>query len=298
MTIVGTGQYTYQVIENWGNFPPGITFGDVGTVAVDSQDRVYAFQRQDPPILVFDSEGNFLTSWGDDNLQMGHGIYIGSDDIIYLTNSRQHLALKYTLDGQSLMVLGTKGQASDTGCTVPGNRVLRPAGPFNRPTQMVRSPSGNLFVSDGYCNSRVHQFSPEGELISSWGKPGKDFTGELYVPHCVWVDSEGLVYVCDRDNSRVQVFSVEGEFIAEWPDMFRPTSIYMDANETVYVSESQGFIREVSWADKSKTLGQISIWDKQGNNLVRWAAAPRPIGFMGTLGGTSTERGKVSSTST
>ena len=270
MTEVGTGQYRYQVIENWGNLPSSITLGNVGAVAVDSRDRVYVFQRGEPAILVFDSEGNFLTSWDDDNVNMGHGIYIGPDDVLYMTNSRKHLALKYTLDGQPLMVLGTKGQASDSGCTVPGRRVLQAVGPFNRPTQMVRSPSGDLYVSDGYCHCRVHRFSPDGKLISSWGKPGGYLPGELYVPHCVWVDREGLVYVCDRDNSRVQVFSAEGEFISEWTDMFRPMSIYMDANETVYVTESQGFIRELSWADKSQTIGQISIWDKQGNNLVRW----------------------------
>ena len=192
-------------------------------------------------------------------------IYIGSDDNVYLTDVYDHVALKYTLDGKPLLVLGNRGQPSDTGAEEDGGAV-RAAGPFNKPTQMVTSPSGVLYVSDGYRNSRVHRFSANGGLISAWGNPGKTAPGEFTVPHCVWVDRQGVVYVCDRDNSRIQVFSAVGEFMAQWTDLYRPTSIYMDASETVYVSElsPQG--------DRSPTGGKISVWDKQGNNLARWEA--------------------------
>ena len=270
MATVGTGKYTYQIVENWGTLPQGMTFGSVGSVAVDSQDRVYAFQRKDPPILVFDSEGNFLNSWGDGVITFGHGIYIGPDDMIYLTDVQDHVTLKFTLDGRPLLLLGNRGQPSDTSAEQAGERVKRPGVPFNMPTQMVPSPSGDIYVSDGYRNCRVHRFSKDGALLSSWGIPGSYYPGQLYVPHCCCVDKQGNVYVCDRDNSRVQVFTPLGEFLNEWTEMYRPMSIYMDTNETFYVSEGTGFIRELHWiTDKTKRYGQISVWDKQGNNLAR-----------------------------
>ena len=255
MTTVGTGQYTYEMIENWGNLPQGWTFGDVSAVAVDSQDRVYVFHRKDPPIIVFDREGNFISSWGNGSINFAHGLHIGPDDVIYLTDRDDHVALKFTLDGRVLMILGTRGQPSDTGCTEDSGTVLRAAEPFNKPAGMVRSPSGDLYVADGYRNSRVHRFSANGDLISSWGNPGKTAPNEFHVPHCLWVNRQGVVYVCDRDNSRIQVFSATGDFMAQWTQMYRPTSIYMDANETVYISE---------------LAPRVSVWDKQGNLLARW----------------------------
>ena len=255
MTTVGTGQYTYEMMENWGTLPPGWTFGAVSAIAVDSQDRVYAFQRKDPPIIVFDREGNFLSSWGNGAIIFAHGIYIGPDDLIYLTDRDDHVAMAYTLDGRPLMVLGTRGQPSDTGCEEDSGKVLRAGEPFNKPAGIVLSPSGDMYVADGYRNCRVHRFSSGGALIASWGEPGKTAPNEFHVPHCLWVDKGGLVYVCDRDNSRIQVFTATGEFLAQWTDMHRPTAIYMDVDETVYVSE---------------LAPRVSVWDKRGNLLARW----------------------------
>ena len=267
MATVGTANYKYEVVESWGTLPQGWTFGNVGTVAVDSQDRVYAFQRKDPPIFVFDREGNFLNSWGNGAVVMGHGLFIGPDDMVYLTDKSDHVTMKYTLDGKPLLVLGKRGQPSDTGCEESGGKVLRPGGPFNMPCQMVLSPSGELYVSDGYRNCRIHRFTPQGHLIASWGNPGKVAPGEFHAPHCVWVDKEGTVFVCDRDNSRIQVFSATGEFITMWTEnIYRPTSIYMDAEETVYITELS------PEGDHAQKGGKISIWEKQGNNLTRWDA--------------------------
>ena len=254
MATVGTGQYTYDVIENWAKLPSDLSFGFVSAAAVDSQDRVYAFQRKDPPILVFDRDGNFLNSWGNGAITFAHGIHIGRDDIIYLTDRDDHLALKFTLDGRPIQILGTRGKYSDTGCEEEAGEVLRAGGPFNMPSGMVPSPSGDLYVSDGYRNCRVHRFSGDGKLISSWGNAGKKAPNEFHVPHDVWVDKQGLVYVCDRENERVQVFTATGEFLAMWTDMGRATSIFMDTDENVYITE---------------LTPRVSIWDKQGNLQAR-----------------------------
>lgn len=264
MVTVGSSRYTYEVIENWGALPEGWTIGEVATVAVDSQDRLYTHQRKEPPILVFDREGNFLNSWGNGAVVTAHGIFIGPDDIVYLTDVGDHVTMKYTLDGKPLLVLGNRGQPSDTGCEEPGGKVLRPGGPFNMPAQMVLSPSGDLYVSDGYRNCRIHRFTPQGQLIASWGDSGKIAPGEFHCPHCMWVDKEGTVFVCDRDNSRIQVFSATGEFITMWTEgLYRPTSIYMDAEETVYLTELS------PEGDRAPRGGKVSVWDKKGNNLAR-----------------------------
>lgn len=108
MTTVGAGKYTYTLIQDWAKLPPGQTFGTVSAVATDSQDRVYAFQRTEPPVVVFDRDGNFLSSWGNGAFVNPHGIYI-ADDIVYLTDREGSVAMKYTLDGKPLLIIGAHG---------------------------------------------------------------------------------------------------------------------------------------------------------------------------------------------
>lgn len=254
MTTVGSGSYSYEVQEKWATLPTGWTFGPVSAVATDSQDRVYAFQRKDPPILVFDRHGTYLNSWGSSAFADPHGINI-VDDVIYVTDRDDHVALKFTLDGKPLMVLGTRGQPSDTGATKDIELPPRSAGPFNKPTEMMVAPSGDLYVSDGYRNSRVHRFSSQGALLDSWGKPGKEEPGEFHLPHSLWVDRQGQVFVCDRENSRIQVFTAAGRFISQWRDIHKPTDIYFDAQEIAYVSEQRP---------------SISILEKSGKVLARF----------------------------
>jgi DNA-binding beta-propeller fold protein YncE len=257
MTTVGSGSYRYEVMETWASLPTGWTFGGVSAVATDSQDRVYVFQRKDPPILVFDKNGTFLSSWGSSAFADPHGINI-VDDVIYVTDRNDHVALKFTLDGKPLMVLGTRGQPSDTGATKDIELPPRSAGPFNKPTEMMVAPSGDLYVSDGYRNSRVHRFSNQGALIESWGKPGKEEPGEFHLPHSLWVDRQSQVYVCDRENSRIQVFTAAGKFISQWRDIHKPTDICFDAQEIAYVSEQRP---------------SISVMEKSGKVLARFETA-------------------------
>lgn len=172
MTTVGTGKYTYTLIQDWARLPHGESFAMVSAVATDSQDRVYAFQRKDPPIVIFDRDGNFLSSWGNGAFLFAHGIYI-ANDIVYLTDRDSSVCLMYTLDGKPIQMLGRHGVHSDTGCERPGDLVPHAAGPFNYPTELVPDPAGDLYVSDGYRNARVHRFSPDGQLRFSWGSPVK-----------------------------------------------------------------------------------------------------------------------------
>ena len=259
MATVGSGDYTYELIENWAKLPEGQTFGNCSAVATDSQDRVYVFQRKDPPIVIFDRDGNYLGCWGIGNFSNPHGIYI-DNDIVYLTDRDDSVCLIYTLDGKPVQILGKRGEHSDTGGEIPGELVPRSAGPFNYPTEMVPSPSGDLYVTDGYRNARVHRFTDAGKLIASWGDPGKIEANHFHLPHSLVVDDEGTIYVCDRENNRMQIFSPEGEFITFWSDMRRPLDISIGKDGLFYISE--GGVNGLS--------PRVSIMNKDGNIVTRW----------------------------
>jgi peptidylglycine monooxygenase len=192
-------------------------------VAVDSRDRVYFYQRKDPPILVFDSEGNFLDAWGEGRLRDAHGICIGPDDHVYVCNRDEHEVLKLTREGKISLVLGQRGRPSLQA-------------PFNHPADVAISGGGQIYVADGYGNSAVHRFSAEGKHLGSWGAPGAA-RGQFTTPHGIWVDAQDRVFVADRENDRVQIFSPEGDYYEEWGDLYHPMDIYIDGSGVVYVTD-------------------------------------------------------------
>ena len=237
MEQVGTGKYTYEVIRDFPKLPKGESFGMISRVATDSQDRVYVFQRKDPPMRVFDREGNHLHSWGTGEIKEAHGLKI-VNDVIYITDRPNSVAMVYTLDGKQMLLLGTLGVHSDTGCGPSPYIVQRAAGPFNHPTEMIRHPNGDLYVTDGYRNSRVHRFTRDGKLLKSWGTPGKK-EGEFHLPHSIAIDGNGKLYIADRSNKRIQIFSPEGDFIGMWTDMTGPNDITLGKDGIFYIAEQE-----------------------------------------------------------
>ena len=262
MVEVGSGPYRYDLIEGWGKLPEGMSFGVVTGIVVDSQERVIVCQQHvEPPVIVFDWHGNYLNSWGIGLLPDPHTLFIDSDDIIYITDRAAHVAMKFTVNGEPLMELGNRGQPSDTGCAKEEGLVLRAGGPFNTPTHMCPSPSGDIYVSDGYRNCRIHRFSSDGKLISSWGQPGESAPGEIRSPHCLWVTSDGNIYVCDRLNNRIQIFSSTGEFIDQWRDLGLPTDLFVDASGDFFVAERLNHEAEVN---------SMVVRDSSGKEKARW----------------------------
>jgi DNA-binding beta-propeller fold protein YncE len=256
MATVGTGKYTFELIEDWAKLPEGWVLGQTGIVT-DSDDRVYLFNRSDHPLIVLDRDGNFITSWGEGVLDDAHGLHIDDDENIYLPVKNSHVVQKYDRSGNLLMTLGEWYKPSDTGWS--GNTeepALRAAGPFNRPSDVSISPDGYLYISDGYGNARVHKFDKDGNLLNSWGAPGKTEPGEFHVPHGVWVHTDGRVFVADRENNRVQIFTQEGEFLTQWTGFARPCDFFIDENNVVFIPELDGFL---SIVDIDGTV--ISRWD-------------------------------------
>ncbi|HEY7167930.1 MAG TPA: peptidyl-alpha-hydroxyglycine alpha-amidating lyase family protein [Candidatus Binatia bacterium] len=256
---VGGGEFRYEVVEGWGKLPDGWKFKEVAAVAVDGQDHVYCFTRGDHPVIVFDREGDYLRSWGEGVFTRAHGATMAPDGTLFLTDDGDHTVRQCTLDGKVLMTLGVPGKAAAYQCGEP----------FNRCTHVAFSPKGEIYVSDGYGNSRVHKYSPDGKLLFSWGEPGAD-PGQFNIVHNICTDKDGWVYVADRENHRVQVFDGNGRYETQWNNMHRPCALYMDTtgrNPLCYVGEL-GPGMPVN--KNCQNLGnRVDIYDKYGRRLAR-----------------------------
>jgi hypothetical protein len=271
--IQGQGEFRYELHEDWEQLPEGWRHGDVAGVATDADDRVYVLNRGDHPLLVYDRGGRFLTSWGEGIFTRPHGITIAGE-AVYLADDSDHTVRKFTLDGKLLQTLGTLNQPSDSGYVAPSlTTIKRGAGPFNRPTRLSVAPNGEMYVSDGYGNARVHRFSAAGELIQSWGEPGTE-PGHLNLPHSVWAHSDGRVLVCDRENDRVQIFSPDGDFLEAWTNVNRPGDLFIQNDHVI--------IGEMNWWQGHKSLTD-RVWPE--NRMARLTVRDMAGGLISTIGG-------------
>lgn len=266
MVELGTAEYTYEVAEGWGKLPDGWSFKEAAAVGVDSKDNVYVFNRGEHPVIIFDREGNFLSSWGEGVFPRAHGVTMGPDDTIFLTDDGDHTMRHCTLDGKVLMTLGISGKPAP----------FMSGDPFNRCTHLAIDPSnGDFFISDGYGNARVHKYSPDGKLILSWGESGTG-PGQFNIAHNIATDKDGWVYVADRENQRMQVFDRNGKFETQWINMAKPCGLFIDqSSELVYVGELG-----VAIGPNSQAYGlgpRVSIMDTKGNTLARLGDGPEGI---------------------
>jgi len=274
-----TDQLRYRVVEGWEHLPDGYHHGDVVGVATDSHDRVHLFTRRESRVLVYDRDGGFVRSWGEGFFTpRTHGLTIAPDDTVYCVDEGRQAIYHFSPEGVLLGTIGTLDVASDTGYDGASlTSIVRGGPPFNRPTNLAVAPSGDLYISDGYGNARVHRFDVDGRLIRSWGEPGTG-PGQFNLPHGVAVAADGRVLVADRENDRIQFFDPEGGYLAEWTDVQRPTSITIDNEGRVYVAEL--------WhrsGDRSPRLGliaedqpgRVSVYNAAGKVLARWGGAGR-----------------------
>ena len=284
MATLGSGAFKYEVSgDEWGDLPDGWSFKETADVAVDSHDNVYAFNRGEHPMIVFDRNGKFLRSWGEGLFNTPHGVTIGPDDSVYCADTVDHTVRKLTPEGKVLMTLGEKDRPSPP---MSGK-------PFNKPTHLaVDLRNGDLYVSDGYSNASVHKFSPDGKLLFSWGESGTD-PGQFNNVHNIATDEDGWVYVCDRENHRIQVFSSEGKFETEWYGFARAASIKV-VDGLAYIGELWSGIADNQMGMR---LGpRVSIVDTKGNILARLsdgAFGVEPIIFYSAHGISVDSRGDI-----
>lgn len=283
-TILGEGEHRYEVVENWGKLPPGLRYSEVAAVGVDSRDNVYVFARGQNPMIVFDREGNFLRTWGQGLFSRAHGLHIGTDDTLYCTDDGDHTVRHMTTEGKLLMEIGIPGKPAD----------YMSGEPFHRCTHTALSPGGDIYVSDGYGNARVHKYSPDGKLLFSWGQPGTN-PGEFNIVHNICCDDDGWVYVADRENHRIQVFNGQGKYETQWNNMHRPCGLCMTRgkNAIAYIGESGP---SMSVNVNSPGIGpRVSLWTLEGKRIAQVGDATRakPSQFTSPHGVAVDSRGDI-----
>ena len=254
---LGSGRFTYEVAVGWETLPPGYSWREVAGVAVDDKDRIYVFNRGEHPIIIFDSDGSFLDSWGEGVFTNPHGLTMGPDDTLYCTDHGDHTVRRCTLDGKVLMTIGVPGKPAEP----------HSGRPFNRCTDVAIDPKTcDLYVSDGYNNSSVHKYSPDGDLLFSWGAPGTD-PGEFNIVHNIATDKDGWVYVADRENHRVQIFDSNGRYETQWNNLHRPCALFISEEQHVYIGELGWGI--FSHRDVPNIGPRITIMNTKGERVGR-----------------------------
>lgn len=240
---VSAQENPYTEVAEWLQSPPSRQLGSVSGVYADVDGNFWITERcganscldrdDVSPIHMYDPSGRWVKGFGDGMFVWPHGIYIDSNGNMWVTDARGDgrrgfQVFKFGPDGEILMTLGEAGIAGDD------------SGHFNGPTDVLVAPDGSIFVSDGHdadSNNRVMKFSADGRFLKSWGMSGSA-AGEFSVPHDLAMDSQGRLFVADRDNNRVQIFNQEGEFLEEWPQFGRPSGLYISNDDTIYVSDN------------------------------------------------------------
>ena len=234
----------YRSERGWGDLPEGREWGSTSAVEIAADGNIWVAERcgantcvgsDADPILLFDKEGNLLRSFGAGLIAWPHGIEVDHEGNLWVTDAwangatdTGHSVLKFSPQGELLMTLGTPGQAGD-----PPERL-------NRPSDVLVAPNGDIYVVESHDRSvgRVSKFRSDGTFIEIWGELGYG-PKEFRDPHALAMDSQGRIFVGDRYNNRIQIFDQEGNFLAIWTQFGRPSGIYIDSNDMIYVADSE-----------------------------------------------------------
>jgi NHL repeat len=242
----------YRPDDGWAKLPPGRTWGATFGVSVDRSDgkSMWAFDRCQnqtfcadshlAPIFHFDPTGKVIANFGADMFAAPHGLFVDRSGDVWVTdfqirNGKGYTVRKFSPDGKLLMTLGKDGVAGDN----------QSQDLFNAPTNVLIAPDDSIFIGDGHgmingkpTNARIVHFTKDGKFIKAWGNPGTG-PGEFNTPHMLAMDSMGRLFVADRGNSRIQIFEQSGRYLTEWKQFGRPSGVYINKSDDIYVSDSQ-----------------------------------------------------------
>jgi sugar lactone lactonase YvrE len=241
----------YERVWPWGELPTGaIDPGDYDArasfigIVEGSDGTIYALSRcmanscegrPEAPLMAFDPDGRLLRSWGEGLMSFPHGLGMDREGNLWVADQGGHQAFKFSPDGQLLMTLGTKGMEGDPA-----------GGRLTEPTAVAVAPNGDVFITEGHNNApdarvaRVSKFAPSGTFIMSWGQTGSGI-GEFSTPHSIAFDSQGRVFVADRNNNRIQIFDQQGNFLDLWYQFGRPSGIAISSDDRMYVADSESY---------------------------------------------------------
>jgi len=215
----------YRVDPNWPQKPAEIKWRYITGVAVDMQDRVWVLNEIKPQVQVYAADGKFLDSWGSDEFSHPHSLRLDREGNLWITDYGAHFVRKFSPKGKVLLTLGTLNKA---GCDQTH---------FGRPTDCVIALNGDVFVTDGYTNNPVVHFDASGRFVKSWGTLGVE-AGQLSQPHHIAMDSQGRLYVAERNNCRIQIFDQSGKSLAQWRNLINPWCLWITPQDEILVSGS------------------------------------------------------------
>jgi DNA-binding beta-propeller fold protein YncE len=233
----------YRVVPDFFKFPKGTIPGEASAVAVNSKGHIFLFQRTKPMLAEYDGQGNFIQSLGEGLFSHPHGLRIDREDNLWTTDDGSHLVLKLDPSGNVLMVLGRINTGAEANWL------------FNKPADVAFASNGDVYVADGYGNSRVVKFDRDGNYLKAWGKYGTG-AGEFNLPHSVAVDDQGRVYVGDRENQRIQIFDADGRFLRQWAGIGYPYGLLITPDQHVWMVDG-GYDRIVELDQDGKILGAL-----------------------------------------
>jgi DNA-binding beta-propeller fold protein YncE len=248
VSLEGTGPRNdlpqpYRTTRDWGAPPAGAPWAAVTAVEPAPDGTIYVVHRcfenscagrSEPPILKFLADGRLLASWGAGLFVFPHGATVDRAGNLWVTDARGdagkgHQVFKFSPDGAVLMTLGQAGVSGS-------GRDL-----FDQPTDVVVAPGGDIFVTDSHrngTNNRVVRFASDGTYVAEWGRKGSG-PGELSEPHTIAIDSQGRLFVGDRENNRIEIFDQDGTFVAAWRQFGRPSGISITSDDTIFVTDSE-----------------------------------------------------------
>ena len=217
---------SYQVAP-FGELPNGLEWGAVSSVTFH-KGLVYALRRAAPNVVEMTPDGKVVKSWGDNALySVAHSIDFDKDGNIWTTDSADHVVYKFSPEGQLLLTLGKRKVAGDDTSTDL----------FNRPSDVAFAPNGNVYVTDGYVNSRVVVFDKNGKFLKIIGGVKGSGPGEFNLPHAIVFDSKGRMLIADRENERIVIMDQDGKWLGEWKGLSKPSGLAIAADDTLYVGD-------------------------------------------------------------
>ena len=218
----------WEVLSSWGDLPAGMTWGGATQASATPEGNVVIFRRAVPAFFVVSPDGKLVKSFGDTKYRAAHGVRVDRDGFIWATDNADNFVQKISTDGRILLTLGKAGTTGDN-----DSQEL-----FDGPADVFIATNGDIFVADGYRNSRVVQFSKDGKFVRKIGGVKGTEPGQFNIPHSVVVDSRGRIIVADVENSRIQVFDPNGKFLEQWTGFSsKPRgSMHIAPDDTLYIS--------------------------------------------------------------
>ncbi|MGH9559600.1 MAG: peptidyl-alpha-hydroxyglycine alpha-amidating lyase family protein [Bryobacteraceae bacterium] len=276
----------YESVPNFLKLPSGIYFGEVVGVAVNSKGHVFAYTRSyDTRLFEFDRNGKFIREIGQGlyGFQFAHTVRVDSHDNIWAVDEGSNMIIEFSPEGKVLMVIGHRPEVGEVPLT-PGVGVTPPAAEpytFNRETDVTWDPRGNIFVSDGYVNSRVIKYDRDGRFIKSIGTRGSA-AGQFNLPHTIAADAAGNIYVGDRSNRRIQVFDSDLNPKAVYDRVGAPYAICITSGPHQYLyssnSNPDGGNPEID-----AVTGEIYKMELDGTILGKFGKSGKRLGEFATV---------------